>query len=302
MAISINPDRGKLLAVHLHHLFGTEGIHGRSDMPEDTIPFGVTRGSLEHILFLTLTVSIDYQRDAPAMWESSRKTFEDDDTAYLFEPRSLHATQPKKIISDMQKHGLSKKLSKDAHIWRTVGVSFYKKWSGDPRNFLADCGWDCPSILNRLRSDDHLYNGRAVSDYPFLRGQKIAPLWLRMLRDNAGISNLENLHKVPIPVDIHVARATLSVGVVSGQFNGKIADLFESVREAWFESVKGLQTKGRAMIALDVDEPLWHLSKYGCSRRNKADGTCPAKGKCEVSEFCINGRIKIEKELVELDT
>ena len=56
-----------------------------------------------------------------------------------------------KIIEDMQKYGLSKKPQKDAYIWRTVGVTFYKKWSGDPRNFLQSCNWDAARILKRLK-------------------------------------------------------------------------------------------------------------------------------------------------------
>jgi len=123
-----------------------------------------------------------------------------------------------------------------------------------------------------------------------------------MLRDNAEIAGLKNLDKVPIPVDIHVARATLSLGVVRGKFSGKLIDLFSHIREAWFQSVRGLDVKGRPMIALDVDEPLWHLSKYGCSHRDKSAGMCPKKKGCEVSDRCIDGKIKIDKGMVELDT
>ena len=39
----------------------------------DILPEGVEGGSLEHVLFITLTVSLDYMRDAPTLWESARK-------------------------------------------------------------------------------------------------------------------------------------------------------------------------------------------------------------------------------------
>jgi hypothetical protein len=302
MAVKIDSTKGKQVAQLLSRSFNTVGIHGRSDMPEDQRPRGVDLGSLDHILFLTQTVAIDYQRDAPALWDSSRNTFEDPETAYLFDPKALHETPFRKVVSDMQKHGLSKKPTKDTQIWRTVGITFLKKWSGDPRLFIKDCGWDCPTVLVRLKRDTHLYNVAMVPDYPFLRGDKIGPLWLRMLRDNAGISGLRALDKVPIPVDIHVARATLSLGVVNGKFSGKLIDLFSLIREAWFESVRGLEVKGRPMIALDVDEPLWHLSKYGCSYRDGSTGICRRKKGCEVRDFCTNGKIKIDKGQVELDT
>jgi len=302
MSIVMDSERGKKVAELLYNSFSTVGIHGRTNMPEDITPNGVVRDSLEHILFITLTVSIDYQRDAPSLWESSRKTFEDPGTRYLFDPKFLHEAPFRKIVEDMQKHKLSKKPQKDANIWRTVGVTFYKKWDGDPRNFLQNCDWDSLTVLDRLRNDTHLYNGRLVPDYPYLRGLKIGPLWLRMLRDNVGISQLINLERVPIPVDIHVARATLTTGVVRGNAEIRLDELFEYIRKAWFESVKDLSVKNRPMIALDVDEPLWHLSKYGCTKRDKATSYCPVYSSCEARDFCIKGKIKIENSVVDLET
>ena len=297
-----NSRRARDLAKLLWASFSTSGILGNTEMPEDIAPSGVKRGSLEHLLFITLTVAIDYQREANQMWAASRKTFEDPQTQYLYEPELLHKTPPRKIVSDMQKHDLSKKPKQDAMIWRTVGVTFYKKWGGSPLNFLEACGWDSLTVLQRLKTDSHLYNKRPVPDYPYLRGDKIGPLWLRMLRDNVGIDKLRRLEKVPVPVDVHVARATLTTGVVYGRYKGKVVDLFEYIREAWFEGVSGLSIKSRPMIALDVDEPLWHLSKYGCTKRNRVNNQCPVLHRCEAKAFCVAGKIKIEKNLVEIDT
>jgi len=302
MGLLIDKGRGKEVAELLYNLFSTTGIQGRNEMPEDIMPKGVIRGSLEHIMFITLTVSIDYQRDAPALWSASRKTFEDPDIRYLFNPEDLHKTSPEKIVEDMQIYKLSQKPRKDAFIWRTVGITFYKKWGSDPRNFLQSCNWDAPTILKRLKEDVHLYNSQWKPDYPYLRGDKIGPLWLRMLRDNIGITELKGLNRVPIPVDIHVARATLTTGVVRGKFKGNLNELFEHIRRAWFESVEDLNIKNKPMIALDVDEPLWHLSKYGCSKRDKITGACPVFHECEAHEFCVRGMIKIDNNKVEINT
>jgi hypothetical protein len=299
-----DPNRGKELAGYLLETFQTQGIHGRNDMPEDVLPKMMNRGSLEHLLFTTLTVSIDYQRDAERLWESSRMTFMDPDTRYLFNPSDLQDTPMDKIIRDMQKYGLSKKPSRDAKIWSTISNAFHKKWQGDPRNFLEDCNWDALTILRRLKSDTH-YNMYAISpDFINLRGDKIGPLWIRMLRDNVGISRLQNLDRIPIPVDIHIARASLSLGVVKGKGNWTIKNLFEEIRKTWFESVLGLKFNSRSMIALDVDEPLWHLSRYGCTKRDKETGQCPVYNSCEARDYCIKGKIKIDlgSNMVELNT
>jgi len=294
--------RGRQAAELLYKSFSTIGIHGKTDMPEDIRPKGVQKGSLEHIMFITLSVSIDYQRDANQLWESSRKSYEDPETRYLFDPKELSEVPFQKIRKDLQVHNLSKKFNIDAKTWRTVGITFQKKWNGDPRYFLEDCNWDSLKILERLRTDKHLYNNRLVNDYPFLRGAKIGPLWLRMLRDNVGITKLKNLDQVPIPVDIHVARATLAIGAVKGSSISHINELFNEIRIAWFESVKGLKIKDRNMIALDVDEPLWHLSKYGCTKRDKSTGECPMITTCEARDFCVRGTIKFDKDQITIDT
>lgn len=271
-------------------------------MPEDILPKGIHKGSLEHLMFITLTVSIDYQRDAMVLWDNSRKTFEDIETRYLFDPKSVCESPIDKIVEDMQKYNLSKKPKKDAEIWSRNAISFSKKWDNDPRNFLKDCDWDALTILVRLKNDFYVSDGKLIKDYKYLGGDKIGPLWIKMLRDNFGISSLSNLNKVSIPVDIHVARATLATGVVKGNFKGDLAKLFNFVREAWFESVLDLKIKDRPMIALDMDEALWHLSKYGCTNRNKTTNHCPMSEKCEVNEFYVDGKISIKDNNVELET
>jgi hypothetical protein len=289
VALIIDSIKGRKAARLLFDAFSSTGIHGRTDMPEDILP-DLKYGSLEHILFITLIVSIDYQRDAAALWENGRQTYNDSLTRYLFNPQALHETPLPIIIRDMQKYKLSRKPQKDAAIWSTVGITFHKKWQGDPRNFLENCRWQAIKILQHLKDDTHPSGQHQTADFPYLRGDKIGPLWLRMLSDNAGISKIQNLDLVAIPVDIHIARATLSLGIVRGKYSAGFGDVFESIRKAWFESVRGLQVGDRPMIALDVDEPLWHLSRYGCTFRNKQSGICPKITSCEA------------RELIELNT
>jgi hypothetical protein len=58
---------------------------------------------------------------------------------------------------------------------------------GNP-SFLGDYGWDAVTIFERLSTDTHLVAGHAGPDYPYLRGPRIDPLWLRMLSNNVGLS------------------------------------------------------------------------------------------------------------------
>ena len=291
----LHSERGREVAEQLFAAFQSSGIHGQTEMPEDVPPAGVTESSLEHLLFITLTVSIDYQRDALTLWKRARAAFEDSQTRYLFDPQSIHEASNAKLKQDMMRTGLSQKHDKDCFIWRTNAVSFLKKWQGDPRNFLADCNWDAVEILARLRADTHMTNNKNTGDFPYLRGPKIGPLWIRMLRDNLKFDQLKRLDEVPIPVDIHVAKASLCLGLVTGEYKGALVNLFDSIRKVWKDSTLGLSHKGRDMIALDVDEPLWTLSRVGCKHRNPVTGNCLAMDRCEVRQFCTPGQIEIEK-------
>jgi hypothetical protein len=292
--IIIDKEKGKSLAEILYNTFNDKGIHGQTVMPEDIEPAKVVRGSLEHLMFITLTVSIDYMRDANALWENSRKTYEDPSTRYLFNPKLIKEANIEEIKKDMAKYGLAQRINQDAKTWKTLGTTFYTKWDEDPRKFLASCGWNAPNVLKRM--------DKAKKDFPYLSGSKIGPLWLRMLRDNVGITELRDMDKIPIPVDIHVARSTLSTGIVRGSYDGPLEELFSYVRRAWWDSVLNLNISGRPMIALDVDEPLWHLSKYGCTFRDKQTGSCKMKNTCPAKDFCVPGKVIIENNHAEVKT
>lgn len=304
MPLVVDIERARILAERLHRLFAVtgEGIHGQKEMPEDAPPKGVERGSLDHLLFITLTVAIDYQRDAHTLWNAARQTFEDPEVCYLFDPAAVHAAGNAKVVADMQRHRLSKKPGKDARIWQQVAISFLKKWGGDPRNFLADCGMSGPVVLARLAADVHKERGRNVADYPYLRGPKIGPLWLRMLRDNVGI-DLSDLDAVPIPVDVHVARASFTTGVVRGSYSGAVSEAFEEIRNVWRAATALVpHPAGRPMMALDVDEPLWHLSKFGCLPGRDQAGSCTKKAACPVAYECVTGRVQVGAGGIEVQT
>lgn len=295
----IDKEKGKRLAEALPVTFNNEGIFGYNSMPEDALPNKVDCSSLEHIMFITLTVSIDYTRNAKALWESARKTYQDPETNYLFDAKKISEKNLEQIKIDMAKYNLSKKREKDAKIWKTIGTTFYRKWDGDPRKFLHSCNWSVPNILCRLRGDSHEVT---EPDFPYLRGPKIGPLWLRMLRDNVGIKELCDLEELPIPVDVHVARATLATGIVRGSYNGTLNKLFPYIRKAWHESVESLYIFDRPMIAIDMDESLWHLSQYGCTNRDKQTGYCKMKDVCPAKNFCVLGKIILDDKHAEFET
>ena len=74
-------------------------------LPESKPPNGVSRGSYEHIMFLTLSVSLDYQRSANDLWDSAKEVFNAAvDDAYGVSPKSENG---KKMVCTTQQIGTS---------------------------------------------------------------------------------------------------------------------------------------------------------------------------------------------------
>jgi hypothetical protein len=101
---------------------------------------------------------------------------------------------------------------------------------------------------------------------------------------------------VPIPVDIHITRATLCGGAIRGRYIGSIATLQRKVRNIWQQAMAGLYIDGRTVSPLDIDRELWTLSKYGCSTRGNNSNLSPCPPGCPLFPGCVEGHITFIKK------
>ena len=184
-------------------------------------------------MWLTLTVSIDYQRSASALWYAARVTWLDKDTRWVFNPKEVSARTMEELVVSLKKYSLSQKPKKDALIWITVAISFLNMFDGNPVNLLKSCNYDASEIYSAMRSSKY------AKKFPYLSGatgtSKILSLWIRMLKDEGRIDlkNLENYQFLSIYIQ---ARATLTTGCLVGKFEGSFKELAIRAQEAWIES------------------------------------------------------------------
>ncbi len=299
-SVQIDHRRGGKAAGPVYAAFRAGGARGQNDVPGYIMPAGVTRGSREHLLFITLTAAVDDQGGDDALWRSSRLAYENPAVQYLFEPVKLNKAPFKKIIRDLQKTKLSRKTIKDAQIWTTISTIFLMDYDSDPRNLLAAGNFEYEQILRILLESRHGKERNRKPDFPNLREPEIRRRWFQMLRDDLAIQ-LKGMETAPIPVDIHIARSTLSLGIVKGCYEGPLQNISSPIREAWCRSVEGVaRPDGLPMIPLDLVEPLRRLSRWGCSNRD-AEGTCAAAPDCPCKICCAPGLIEINaaKEILK---
>jgi hypothetical protein len=274
------------------------GIHGETvaTSRERNRPRNVKVGTRDHLLFIALTSSVDRQRNAYDLWDRAQKARQSDRDCYLFDPDRVVQTGFSKVSEDLKRLGISQKHGPDASAWFSICETFASKWHGDPNNFLNSCKYHAPSILDRLKNDHHWSKsrGRDVRDYPQLRGAKIGPMFLRLLRDWTPVK-LVAMDEIRIPIDIQVLRATFCTGALSGSYDGPAEPLFADVRSIWHRATQGLTSKatGQPMIGLDMDGPLWRVGRYWCG--NRAQVGCPYAPRCRISVRIDNddGRYRI---------
>lgn len=274
-----------------NYYINKRGIFGITNMPEGEPPRGVKRGSLEHQLFITLIVSIDYLRDAHILWDSARSAYEKPEYDYLFNPQKIISKKEEKIAIDLQKTGLSPRFyEKDAKIIKTVASGLLNFFNGRPKKILEMVDFDGKRALELMR------NVKYKKFFPFLTGKKIGPLWLRMLKDVCELPI--NLLNVPIAVDVHIARASFTSGALMGEYIGNINGIREEIESIWFRVAEKIRESGKEdFYALMFDEPLWTLSKFGCQKRRKNKKTlCPKYSECSIKDFCVNGLISISQK------
>ena len=251
------------------------GVFEGADLPESRPLDNMAPDSYERVMFYTLTVSIDYMRSASDLWDSARKTINDEGVKWVFQPRMVSEKTMPELVEALSKHKLSKKRNRDAEIWRTICLSLLELFDGDPRNLFKEYDYNAYQIFDAMRNK---YGKR----FPYLAGStgtsKILSLWIRIMHKEAGIP-FKGLELVPIPIDIHTARATITTGCVAGDFEGKFGELVNIAKKAWVETCTGTE-----YYPLQLDEALWNLGRFGCS--NIVNGECQVYARCELAKHC----------------
>ncbi|MDD1730308.1 MAG: hypothetical protein LUQ50_14730, partial [Methanospirillum sp.] len=239
--------RARDAAVRLMQVKKTSELLLHPDPPDYSPPDGLIPGSLEHIIFITLTLSIDHQGDTPALWESSRAAYKDDKTRYLFSPDALYHESPDQVALDLKNTGICTRKKRDAENWRNIGVSISQRWGGDPRNFIACFQGNVVKMLEYMKTDKQDMS----NDFPKIITEKSGIIWIRTLRDAARYDMFRNLDKIPVLPDIHITRASVALGVLSGKYSGQLSVISQKVREIWKEAVDQGENPGDTITALD---------------------------------------------------
>lgn len=207
-----------------------------------------------YLNYITFVSSIDYKKGIKAnkLWKDAKKWVKE--KQWIFEPNNLlnkPVSEVIKCFNDIrQKHGGVFRVQ-DIGIWLKIADSL-QEFGGSTKALLEKFDYDALRIYNE-------FNEKFKKKFPFLSGDKILPMWLKILWE-AGEVKLKNINKIPLPVDTNVARVTYNL-IFKEKFDGKVnREVIEKVRKVWNEIAKKLK---KPVIVFDT--PLWFLGGEGCS-------------------------------------
>jgi hypothetical protein len=127
-------------------------------------------------LVLTFTAAMDRARDADRLWFRSVELYET--TPWPFEPSAVTSRQLTDLTDVLRTFGVSQRHGADAAAWRTIAETMSQR---DAAPVVYDAVFegrgDAPELLAALQGRTNAGSDR----FPFLRGPKIGPMWVRML-------------------------------------------------------------------------------------------------------------------------
>jgi len=178
-----------------------KGLLGGDKMPEDENP-GLDKLSAENLLYFTLPMALNYQRNSYKLWEAVNKTFTDPLVKNVFNPTDVLKMSDADLRAALLKYKVALQPTKHIEIWRTLCNTFSRK---PIDKFLMELDFDIDKIK--------LYIQKNKKDFPYLSGPKILNYWLYVLGDYTGFQ-FKNCQHITIAPDTHVIQASVRLGLI----------------------------------------------------------------------------------------
>ena len=146
-------------------------------------------------LFITFSAAMDRSRDADVLWRSSKNLFINDKS--FFQPEIVSSYSYQNLLEILKQNKVSQRHNMDVTGWIRIALSLQKCPADDRiRNVIYKGQGDANQLLEAIRQNDIAGKFK----YPFLRGPKVGPMWVRMLA-YPGMADIRSLQIIPVSID-----------------------------------------------------------------------------------------------------
>jgi hypothetical protein len=262
-----NTDRAELIVLKFQRAY-KERTHlfkylkeGNLDAPQHkTIPEEITKGSVEHVLFLFFANLMTYSNSSDAGFLQAKELWENHNWAFSINSNAWLGRDIKRAIAAV---GFVYPNALGVN-WKRCSESLHSKYDGNP-----------VLILHGMKSISEIMKIRK-KDFPGL-GPKLFSLLALFYEELKLLPPM----KGAFPVDLHIQNQCMGTGIVS-DFTKDIINssrLAEFIRPRLYDacSVNGIST-------LDMSHAMWftgnRLCQYCKHKRAAVQDLCPVVSKC----------------------
>ena len=223
------------------------GRLGEIVMPEDSHPNFTQDQAEERLVYFTLPMALNYQRNSYRLWEEALKTWKDPETRAVFSMRKSAEMTTDELRERLLRYKVALQPNKHVATWQTLSCTISDNW-GSIGALLDSTNHDYLQLRD-------LIQGSHKKSFPYLSGPKIFNYWSYILGEYGGAS-LSHREFIEIAPDTHVIKGSVRFGVISE--NDASAMTREQISQRWREVLDG-----SGIDPIDMHSPLWFWSRGG---------------------------------------
>jgi len=222
----------------------SSGVLCDLSMPEDAHPVFDTDEN--RLVYFTLPMALNYQRDSYKMWEAVLETYLDEETRFVFDIAWVSVVEENEIRKALVKYKLALQPNRHIDTWVRLAKSF-EKW-GSISGFFKAHNNDYLAIKNTIQIKDK-------KGFPYLSGPKIFNYWSYIISSYGGV-DLKNRDCIEIAPDTHIIQSSVKLGVISLAESRKLTR--DQISARWRELLRS-----SGINPIDMHAPLWFWSRNG---------------------------------------
>ena len=225
-----------------------EGKLGGEVMPEDANPH-LDKTSKENYLYFTLPMALNYQRNSYTLWEGALKTYNDEETRFVFNPKICLTKTFEEVQYALTKYKVALQKQKQTEIWLSLCNTFIELFDGDIRKLFDALDNDVNKIRNFIQKQNK-------KKFPYLSGTKLCNYWMYVIYQYTD-RKYKNIDALTVAPDTHVIKSTYKLGLITEEELNR-NDVQTIVIDRWNELLKDTKYK-----PIDIHTPLWLWSRNG---------------------------------------
>jgi len=221
------------------------GALGNCRMPEDSHP--IFPDAESQLVYFTLPMSLNYQRDSYKLWEAALNTFNDKETRSIFDVKESATMSSDMLRSHLLKHKVALQPNKHVQTWQAIAKTIFERW-GSITNLVKATDADYTKLRQTIQTD-------FKKGFPYISGPKIFNYWCFIISTYGGVQ-LKNAELIEIAPDTHVTQCSARLGVITLAEAKSLSK--QEISQRWRELLKGT-----GINPIDMHPPLWFWSRSG---------------------------------------